>query len=217
MTGDEGGRLRGWLGRLGRLGRTVTLRQAFAGVAAVVVLASAPFGGLATAEPTGPAELEAGETVHAAPFDISIDRLRWSDDLGLDEEVRGRYLVAVATLENTSDHPVYATTIAETVRLRGLDGLFTGRRGEETVPSAEAVPQVLVLADASLLSSASPGLAYEVAFVWEQDESQPLPSEVTVEVASRTWRASRIDDQEAWFDPTVTHTGTFPVSQGRES
>ncbi|WP_286928138.1 MULTISPECIES: hypothetical protein [Aeromicrobium] len=214
MTGDEGGRLRRWLRQVSR---TMTLRQVLAALAAVVVLASGLFGGLATAETTGPAALESGEKIHAEPFDLTVDRVRWSTDLGLDEEVRGRYIAVVATLENTSDHPVYTGTLRDTMRLRGLEGFYAGLTGDETERSEDATPQVLVLADGSPLSAAAPGLEYEVAFVWEQEESEPLPTEATVEVSQWTWRRSTLDDQFMWFDRTPTHEGTFDVEQGRES
>lgn len=214
MTGDEGGRVRRWLRQLSR---TMTLRQVLAAGATVVVLASGLFGGLATARTAGPTEIVAGEPFHAEPFDLTVERLRWSDDLGLDEDLRGRYLVAVATVENTSDHPVYTSTIRDSVRLKGLDGFYTGLLGEETGRSDDAAPQVLVLADASPLSAVAPGLEYEVAFVWEQAASEPLPTEATVAVSAWTWRRSSLDDQLMWFDPTVTHAGTLAVSQGGAS
>ncbi|MBC9225486.1 hypothetical protein GL325_04030 [Aeromicrobium sp. 636] len=214
MTRAADDRLRRWLLRWSR---TVTLRQTLLAIAAVAVLASGLFGGLATATPEGPAELKVGRTIHAEPFDLSIERARQVDDLGLGGEPRGRSIAVVAKLTNTSDHPVYGSQIGRTLQLRGLDGVYRGASGDETGPSEQATPQVLVLADASILGTAAPGLEYEVAFVWEQAESEPVPTRATVAVAAHTWRKSRLDDQFLWFDPVVTHSGDLAVEPGRES
>src|SRR5690606_37951947 len=154
------------------------LRQVLLGIATVVVLVSGLFGGLATAESSGPTELEAGKRFHAEPLDLTVERIRWTVDLGLQETPRGRYIGVIVTLENTSDHPVYAKQIAASLRLHGLDGVFqTSTTADVTGPSENAVPRVLVLADTSVLSAAAPGLEYEVVFLWEQSKDQPLPTE----------------------------------------
>ncbi|GAA3529823.1 hypothetical protein AFL01nite_00630 [Aeromicrobium flavum] len=214
MTGAEDNRLRRWVLRLSR---TLTLRQALSAVAALVVLASGLFGGLATARTSGPTELVAGEQVHAEPFDVTVERARWLTDLGLEGETpRGRYISVVATIKNTSDHPVYRSEIRDTMRLHGLDGVFRRESGKETGPSEAATPRVLVVADASELASAAPGLEYEVVFLWEQAEYMPVPEDATVAVAARTWRQSTLDDQYLWFDPTVTHAGSIAIEKAKE-
>lgn len=214
MTGEADDRLRG---RLLGVARALSLRQVLLGTAAVMVLASGLFGGLATATPSGPADLEVGEQVHAEPFDVTVQRVRWTADLGLAEDPRGRYIGVVATLENTSDHPVYSSDIRAALRLGGLDGVYQREYGEETGPSQDAIPRVLVLADTSELSAAAPGLEYEVVFVWEQDEDEPLPTEATVGAVARTWRQSTLDDQYLWFDPSVAHEGVVAVERAKES
>lgn len=204
--------------RLLTLARTVTLRQTLLAIASVVVLASGLFGGLATAKTSGPAGLEAGEKVHAEPLDLTVERIRWTDDLGLEEEPRGRYIGLVATLKNTSDHPVYAQQIRESLRLHGLDGVFqTTTTPDETGPSHTAVPRVLVLADTSDLSAAAPGLKYEVVFVWDQAKDEPVPTEAVVSALSYTWRQSTLDDQFMWFDPAVSHEGVIAIEKAKQS
>lgn len=206
MTGVEGHRLRGWLLRLAR---TLTLRQLVLSVAAVVVLASGLFGGLATATTTaeGPAALVAGTRVHAEPFDVTVQRLRWLDDLGpAVTRPEGRYVGVVATVENTTDHPVYLDVIRRFLHLSDVEGV-----------DPDATPQVLVVADSAPLSSAAPGLEYEVVLLWDQAADAAPPTRATVSVRSHTWRQSTLDDQMLWFDPAVTHRGTFEVRPGGES
>jgi hypothetical protein len=153
----------------------------------------------------------------AEPFDVTVKRIRWLTDLGLEETPRGRYISVVATVKNTSDHPVYRSEIRDTLRLHGLDGVYPREYGLETGPSEKAPPRVLVTADATELTAAAPGLEYEVIFLWEQADHQPVPQSATVAVAARTWRQSTLDDQFLWFDPTVTHEGVIAIEKAKES
>lgn len=197
---------------------TLTLRQVLLGAAAVVVLASGLFGGLAAAAPDGPAELTAGEQVSAAPFDLTIERARWVSDLGEDVATpRGRYVALVATVENTSDHPVHVGTLSDAVRLKDVEGIYTTSFEDTTGPSEDADPQVLLLSDGTSLSPVAPGLTFEVVLLWDQSTAVEPPTEVGVVVNAQTWRTSRIDEQEYWFDATPTHVGTFEVREGAES
>lgn len=215
MTGVSGNRVLRWLRSLLH---TLTLRQAVLAVAAVVVVASGLFGGLATATPDGPKELTARKTVAAAPFDLTIERVRWLSDLGDDEpDPNRRYIGVVARITNTSDHPVYIGDARRTLRLLDADGIHPSSRSDETAPSIEVDPTVTVLADGSTLSAAPPGLAFEVVFLWEQSTAVDPPASVDLAVRAQTWRQSSLDDQHLWFDPTVTHEGPISVSEGSGS
>lgn len=204
MTGAERDRPRDWLLRFAR---TMTLRQLVLAVTGLAVLVSGLFGGLATATADGPAELEPGTAVDAAPLEITVERLRSLTDLGPTvADPRGRYIGAVATVRNTSDHPVHLGVIREALTLVGVEGL-----------DPAAAPQVLVVADSTPLSSAAAGLTYEVVYLWDQDATADPPSEATVAVQRHTWRQSTIDDQFLWLDPVVTHEGRFEVREASRS
>lgn len=192
---------------------TVTLRQVMLAIAAVAVLASGLFGGLATATPDGPAELKAGTELEAAPFDLTIERVRWLPDLGESEPDPGRrYIGVVATLTNSSDHPVHLGDVKAALRLVDVPGTVESESGDSVEPA-----DVMVIADSSALDTAPPGVEFEVVFLWTQSTAFEPPTTVDVAVRAQTWRQSRIDDQEMWFDPTVTHRGALAVKKGADA
>ncbi|GGD19500.1 hypothetical protein [Nocardioides daphniae] len=198
--------------RFATLARTVSLRQAAIGVATVVVLASGAFGGLATAQkPPAHDDLSPGEQVSVGPFDLTVHRARWVSDLGPGFDApEGRYVALVVTLENTSDHPVAMDDVERVITATDLPGTYDefGRPADD---GEVAPPQVVVLADATRLSQAQPGLAYEAAFLWDQSGDVEAPTELSFSLVALERRGSTLDDTMVWADPTVTHTATFDV------
>lgn len=198
--------------RFATLARTISLRQAAIGVATVVVLASGAFGGLATAEKApAPEDLAPGEKVSVGPFDLTVHRARWVSDLGPEFGApQGRYVALVVTLENTSDDAVPMTDVERVVTATDLPGTYDAfsRPAEQ---GEVAPPRVVLLADASRLSQAQPGLEYEAAFLWDQSADEEAPAELTFSLVALQRRPSTLDDTMVWADPTVTRTATFDV------
>lgn len=206
-----GGRLLWWL-------NTLTLKQWALGVAAVVVLVSGLFGGLEKAAPTKADvdRLELRHERHAHPLDLTVTDVyttrRISDTAG---NPRGRFLVVRATVRDTADESMYEGTVAETIRLSGVPGLYKSWSGDET--SANARPSVYVTGDRTRLTPAVPGLTYDVLFVWEQSAQQPAPHQVTVVTRDLTHRKSTLDDQMLWTDAKVEARGRFAVADREDA
>ncbi len=79
------------------------------------------------------------------------------------------------------------------------------------------IPRCCCSPTGTSLSPVAPGLAFEVVLLWDQSTAVDPPTEVDVVINAQTWRTSRIDEQEYWFDATPTHVGTFEVREGAES
>jgi len=210
MTGEPG-RLRRTIGWLAAR----SLRQLLLAVGAVVLLASGAFGGLRQAEPDARDALVAGEPHLSEPINLTIKRVAWSDDLGevIGPSEFGRYLLVVADVSSNQDRSVDAFVVKEALRFAGLEGFATSQLTREPVRSEDAEPQVIVTDDRTRLGELGPGLTYEVAFIWEQRTTEPLPT--TAELLTRVhgFRQSSLDDQENWFDVADDATGRFPVTE----
>ena len=205
MTGRAGW---DWLSRR-------SLRQVVLGLGALVLLASGLFGGLERAAPEPRAVLVADEAHVAEPFKLTISRVAWSDDLGegFGPSKVGRYLLVQADISTTQDLTVSSFVVREALRLRGLSGFAADEFDSDLVPSEKAEPRVVVTADRVALGEIGPGLTYNVVFIWEQDQAQPLPDVVEVESFAHGFRRSSLDDQEDWFDRSPDATGTFDLEQ----
>lgn len=203
---------RDWLSRR-------SIRQVVLGLGGVLLLVSGLFGGLERAAPEPRTVLVADKTHVAEPFELTISRVAWSDDLGegFGPSKIGRYLLIQTDIRTTQDLTVSSFVVREALRLRGLDGLAADEFDGELVPSEEAEPRVVVTADRVALGEIGPGLAYNVVFIWEQDAAQPLPEAVQVESFAHGFRRSSLDDQEDWFDRVPDATGTFDLERFGES
>lgn len=200
-------RMRSWLSGL-------SLRYYLYSAGVVVLLCSGLFGGLDEATPDEPGVVKVAAQTEAAPFRLTFERARWSTKLT--EKLasdRGRFLIIVAKVENTSGRTVSAGTLQEAVRLDHVPGIFKGPDGAKVVPSSQVDPQVLVKVDGSSLGPLNPGLHHEVAFVWEQRGAEEPPTSLRLRLRTHTWRESSIDEQLGWFDPTTYAGITLPVTE----
>ncbi|WP_258723854.1 hypothetical protein [Cellulomonas sp. NS3] len=188
------------------------LRNLGVGGAIALLAATAAFGGLEpAASPTLP-DVEVGETVVAAPFELTVDKVLWVDELpgAYLSEDGNRWLALTATVTSTADRTVTGVTLRDALGLVGVDGLV----GEPTAGTDRVLSsQRLLLADGSDLSPVQPGLEYEVVFLFEQDGSVPPPEQVTVQAVGQTWRPSSLDTGFGWFDPTVVAQGRLAMRQ----
>jgi hypothetical protein len=137
-----------------------------AGVAALLLAASALFGGLndAPAEPIP--ELALGDVHHGSRIDLEVSRASLIDgfpDLFLEPAEGNRFLVIVGTATNVSTVPVRQTITnggaplpATVISPAGIDGI------ENTAPSS-----ILVFSDATVATDLQPGVPVELAYLWE--------------------------------------------------
>ena len=185
------------------------LRNLGAVGAALVLLSTAAFGGLEPAEEPGLASFAFDETVVAAPLEITVARVLWTDDLPgvyLTDDAN-RWIAVVGTaLSNHSES--LSSELTDAVTLVGVEGLVREpAAGIEGVRSSEQ----LLLADASRLSPVQPGLEYEVVLLFEQSGLVPPPDEVTVQISGHTWRPDSFDQTMHWRDPMPVAQATFPA------
>lgn len=210
MMGDESRRrhVLGWIARR-------SLRQIVLAVGAVILLASGAFGGLRQAEPDQRGALTLGEPRDAAPVRLTVKGVYWADDLGeaIGPSDFGRYLLVIADVSSGHDASLDSFVVRETLRLNRLDQLAKNTLSRVPVPSEDADPQVIVTDDRVRLAELGPGLTYEVAFIWEQQISEPLPTSIELQTWSHQFRQSSLDDQENWFGRSPDATGRFAVTK----
>ena len=189
-------------------------------VGAVVVLGStAAFGGLEPAEQAAAATLEAGQPVAAAPYEVTIDKVLWVDDLpGVYLTTEGnRWIAVMGTVLNTHTESLYGggrgVELAYAVSLRDVEGLV----GAPDAGTGAVVSDArLSLADGSSLSPVQPGLTYETVFLFEQDGAVPPPTDVTVALHGHTWRAGSLDRSFRWWEPHLVAESDFPVREAQD-
>jgi len=201
-------RVRSWLA-----GRS--LRQILLAVGAVILLVSGAFGGLKQAEADQRDTLEAGRPHLSEPIDLTIKRVAWSDDLGevIGPSEYGRYLLVIADVSSNQDRSVDGGVVREALRFTGLQGFSASQVDTDPVRSEDAEPQVIVTDDRTRLDGLGPGLTYEVAFIWQQQASEPLPTSVRLLTRSHGFRQGTFDDAEGWFDIADDAVGRFPVTE----
>ncbi|UCN13743.1 hypothetical protein LFM56_12625 [Cellulomonas iranensis] len=180
-------------------------------VGAVVLLAAtAAFGGLEEQTDDGLEVLTTGVPVDVAPFELTVERVVWTTDLpGQDlSEPGNRWLGVVATVRNTSDAGVLGPVLREALTLDDVPGLV-GAPGDLGVPASA----VAVLVDGSELSPVQPGLAYEVAFLFEQDGGTPPPTSVAVQLQRHVWGTGSLDPTAGWRDAATVLRGDLPARE----
>lgn len=189
-----------------------SMRQLALGAGVVVLLVSGLFGGLRQAQAEEPDKLALGKPHLSEPVNLTVKSVRWSDDLGeaIGPSEFGRYVVVIADVSTDQENSVESSVIRESLGLTGVDGLA---EAPGAVPARTAEPRVLVTEDRVPLAEVGPGLTYEVAFIWEQKTSEPVPTEVGLVTRSHSLRPGYVDGRVAWFDPVDDAVGTFPVTE----
>jgi hypothetical protein len=189
------------------------LRTLGVGVTVIVLGVTALFGGLAEAEVEVPrvSGLRVGETVRADPYEITVRKVLWVDELPnvYPTEKGNRWLAITATVRNTHTESLFgAVELGDSLALTGVDGLVNDKvAGSERVESTYRK----LLADTSDLSPVSPGISYEMVYLFEQKASAAPPTEVNVQVVRHTWRENSLDKTMGWFDPAVVAQATLPM------
>jgi hypothetical protein len=188
------------------------LRNLGVGVTAIVLGATAAFGGLEPAEERSSIDvIEIGTKASVPPYDITIRKVVWVDELpGIYKAAdENRWLAITATVRNTHNTSLYgANELAQAVTLAGVEGMVSEPvRGTDRVKSTQRP----LLLDSSELQPVQPGLDYDIAFLFEQKGSVPPPEEVTVQLVRHTWREDSINKTSAWLDPEVIAEGRLPM------
>ena len=221
MRGEDGGddlRRRAQTSRVASRLLERPLRSLGVGVTVIVLGVTALFGGLADADVEHPdvARVTVGEKVVAAPYEITIRKVVWVDELPnvYPQEKGSHWLAITATLRNTHTESLFgAVELKDALTLSGVDGLVEKpERGTDRVESSYRK----VIADTSDLSPVQPGIAYEMVFLFEQRAGVTPPTEVTVQAVGHTWRQNSIDKTMGWFDPTVVAQGTLPMVESAQ-
>ncbi|HST82076.1 MAG TPA: hypothetical protein VLL08_10120 [Kineosporiaceae bacterium] len=194
------------------------LRNLGVGVAVVVLGTTAAFGGLERAAGTDRlAPVKVGVKTRVEPYDITLNRVVWVDDLPnvYPSERGNRWLAITATIRNLHEVSLYgAVELAESVTLSDVDGLV--RTPEPDTDRVRSSYQKLIM-DNSDLHPVQPSIDYKMVFLFEQKAGTPAPDRVKVELVGHTWREDSIDKTEKWLDPTVIAESTVPMIQLSET
>lgn len=197
--------------------RARSLKQLGTYLAGLGIIVSAPFGGWADAGPETVTKGEVGKVVETGPLDITIDRVTTSTRPGraFTASKDGHYLLVFGTVKSTTDKTLTDGELADAVRLVDLDGLERYPGGTDIATPADAVlsdPTPYVVDDSTVVTTVTPGITYDVAWVWERHVAEP-PSEVRVQVNAFTFRQSTLQDFEGWMSPTATRYLDLPVKE----
>ncbi|GAB6898195.1 hypothetical protein [Kineosporia succinea] len=202
------------------------LRTFGVGATAVILGVTAAFGGLEEAEGSGESTpVKVGTTMRADPFEITIKRLVWADELpGVYTVENGsRWLAIVADVKNTSDETLEPFYAREAVTVNGVDGLVsepeldTSTLADDDRTDRHRADQLLHYADSGDLNPLQPGISYEAAFLYEQRGTTEAPDQVTVQLVGHTLRDDTFQGTESWFDAAVVAESTLPVRSSAAS
>jgi hypothetical protein len=155
------------------------------GIAALVLAASALFGGLADA---GRAEVElpvltAGEEFVGPQLTTTISSAELTDvapDYSFEPEEGNTYLVVTAVVTNTVKKST--TSVADLLQLEWLDDDAQG-----------VTERVALVSDGTSLPQANPGVPIEVAFVWEVPVGNVVPGDTFGDYWSNPVVAAHVD------------------------
>ena len=150
-----------------------------------------------------------GEVAHADPFDVTFLRAFHATDLEpMIRPKSGKRLLLISLEVVNTDK----TMVSSTVLARALDpDLPLATKNDE--PDGQAEPAELYrVQDAQKQGSFQPGLPQRILAAWWQDETPPLPAEVTVTLSRHTHHESSImEGLMSWSDPEEKVAVTLPV------
>lgn len=179
--------------------------------AALLLAATAAFGGLRPQTAPTQGTTAVGETVAAAPFEITVTQASWISDLpDLSPTPGHRWIAVQATIRNTSDASATQPLLLEAVTLADGTPGVEPQLGFSGQPGLTATT-VVSTADSSALNPIQPGVTYRAALLFEQDITQEPPAELTLLVQGHTWGTTILDPIPAWRTPTTLTRITIPV------
>lgn len=184
---------------------------------AVVLVVSAPLGGLRTAASKEPSEFTVGAWRSVAPYEIAITKVLLTQAPGGDiPELEGTaaYLMVGGRLRNPLDQTPWVSPLDPQVTLVDVPGLARGPYSPDPATADHpAVPAVYVVQDGHLLGAPGPGLSYDVAFAFKVDDQAAVGATVTVETRALTYRQNFVEGGFWWVDGTPNGRITLPVSR----
>lgn len=160
------------------------------------------------------------EAVQVDPLSAKILGAAWATRLegALPEEEGSRYLLLVTELTNTTGEPVHQSNFHKQFTL-DVEGLATtpvdpeaAEKGEPEAPRTSPPSNLRVL-DSLSQPALQPDLPTQLVLVWKQDDSQPVPRELTVTLHGMTFRESSLGMGADWRDETPAATVTVPVKE----
>jgi hypothetical protein len=210
-------------GRLGRVRNAIAARsrkEKGAGVAAIALVLTAPFGGLAGVADEPPRPLTVDRPVAIGPFRVTFLRAyRVPQFLGTQvQEWEGaplkptvashRILVVEADVVNAGQRPEFAHVLTKAVSIRGA-AKVDGYGG----PTSR--PELIYRADGSSPGELNPGLTHRMALIVEQPATATA-STVTLSVVRMTYigkggGASNLDEDYWLHLDDIARRGTVPV------
>ena len=202
VQGDEGGEPGG------DPTRWWTPRRAVAALAALAVVATIPFGGLRTVDPTltSVVRLNVDEVNKGGPWNVTVTGGRLlKDQPPLDASVKGnRWVIILATVEITSDET--RNDIDAILRISGAEGLVSKEPTE-----------VRLLRDYTAYPALHPGIPERMIFGWEQSAAAPVPTRVDVTIWGKTLRLDSFRKVPSWLDDAERAVVTVPIVDRRNA
>lgn len=213
-----GSQLTGLRGALAQRSR----KEKIAGVAAVALVASAPFGGLDRAGEDQPKSLHRGEVVAIGPYDVTFRNAyrvkefagtqveTWQAPPVKPSDASRWFLVLEVDVTNDGQRPEYAHVLTKAVSVQGAAKTDSFRG-----PSAE--PNLLYRADGSDVSTLSPGLTHRLALVVEQpsrtDSRRAAVAITNMMYVGKGGLASNLDEDYWLHLDGTARRGTIPVGR----
>ena len=150
----------------------------------------------------------AGETVHAEPFDVKF--LKAFQAVEAKPTFRSRpgkrWLFITMEVTNATQQSIHRALLVKSLSLKA-DGL-TSEFG-----STPSDPALYRLPDGLSPDSFQPGLTQKIVAAWQQNDSEPLPKELTVTLSENSYRKSSLTGEKAWFDPEEKISATLTVEE----
>lgn len=209
--------------RLGRVGAALGARsrkQKAAGVAALALVASAPFGGLNRASEDPPAQLDTDEVVRVGPYDVTFGRayrvkrylgaqLQPWEAMPVKPSVESRRLLVLEVdVTNGGKRPEYAHTLTKTVSIAGAAAVQGFGK-----PTSD--PILISRADGSRITTLNPGLVHRLALVVEEPPGAAA-RQATVRMRALTYvgeggLASNLDEDYWLVLDDIDRRGTISI------
>ena len=151
-----------------------------------------------------------GEVAHADPFDVTFLRAFHTTDLEpMIHPKSGKRLLLVSLEVVNTDKTMVSSALFARALVPDLP--LTTMNNE---PDGQADPaEFYRFQDTQKQGSFQPGLPQRLLAVWWQDETTPLPTEVTVTLSRHIYRESFLSSDKFWFDREAKISVTLPVEE----
>ena len=117
-----------------------------------------------------------------------------------------RWLFITMEVTNATQQSIHRALLVKSLSLKA-DGL-TSEFG-----STPSDPALCRLPDGLSPDFFQPGLTQKIVAAWQQNDSEPLPKELTVTLSENSYRESSLTGEKAWFDPEEKFSATLTVEE----